>query len=496
MWRALLLFVIISPAWALSEARLINLSSTAQTAIFNLGSVDGMVEGDYAVIVKQLRHIDGPDLRLVPVAKGKNIKISTNSSVWVLYHIYDEELLVKKDPYLILSETTMLQGRRDPRLGRLTVVDNKSKYVTAAKNALTDDGDRLAKLKEKYRKTSPVSNHDKEFRSDADFDLVDLEKWEKQGVIRNRSALVKSPNNADFKRNLRLSTFEKLVTGYLKKVNDPDFNYAVFYDQTMRDEYSNEFTKKPGFENEYTTFVKNESIKNTADAKIYRSMLERGETWSDDFSDEELHIVLNDVSILQEKERRVFALSKPTTYSLSMDFGQFLNDSQTDKDTRYRRDNPFSLDLHFEATPFVKPPVLEKFTIDGSVRMSRSAFEAEDLNASINEYSIAVGANWYPVHAPYAVQAPVFFLGTYLRNGFADVAVPSANESGKYTVMTLPGLRVGMKYNLRNHVGLRIVASMETLKLEQYEADKDDAILPDRTNVVQANIGFGLGYSF
>ena len=493
-WSVLLLFVISLPAWALPEARLLNMSSSGKSAVFNLGVHDGIEEGDYAVIVKQVREVNDPDLRLVPAAKARNIKINPDSSVWVLYRVYDQELLIKGDKFLILSESAMLRGRRDPRLGRITVVDDKDKYIEAAKNALTDDQDRLAKLKDKYRTISPT--HTREERASVDFQLIDLEKWEKTGTLRSRSALVKSPNNEDFKRNLRLVTFEKLVTGYLKKVNDPEFNYATFYDEQMRNSDFNEFRLKSTTENEYMKFTEDQARKKTADARVYRALIDKGESWSDDFSDEELHVLLNDVSTLQEKDRRAFLVAKPNPYVLSLDYGQYLTDAQTDEDTTYRRGARYSIDLNFEASPFVKHPQLEKFTFDASLRMNRTAFEASQNNADVNEFSAAIGANWYPVLVPYAIEAPVFFLGTYVRSGYATVTAPSANETGKYTVLSLPGIRGGMKYNFRNHLGLRIVASMETLKLEQYQSSTTTTVLPERTNLVEAKVGFGIGYSF
>lgn len=494
MWRVLLLFVISLPVWALPEARLLSQSSSGKTAVFNLGVHDGVADGDYAVIVKQIRDLDLPDLRLVPVAKARNIKINPDSSVWVLYHIYDQELLIKGDQFLVLSESAMLRGRRDPRLGRITVVDSKDKYLEAAKNVLTDDQDRLAKLKAKYRKFAPA--HEREERSSVDFELVDLEKWQDSNGVKSRSALVKSPNNEDFKRNLRLVTFEKIVTGYLKKVNDPEFNYATFYDAQMRQASNNEFKRKNTFENEYDKFVEDEARRKTSDARMYRALLDKGETWSDDFSDEELHVLLNDVSTLQEKDRRAFLISKPNPYVIAFDYGQYLTDGQTDNDTRYRRGSRYALDVNFEVNPFVKHPVLEKFTFDMGVRINRNAFEAENTNANVNEFSASIGANWYPVLVPYTVEAPVFFLGTYIRSGYATVDAPSANETGKYTVLSIPGIRGGMKYNFRNHVGLRIVASMETLKLEQYESSAASVVLPESTNIVEAKVGFGIGYSF
>lgn len=488
----LMLLVTIGPLWSMNEARLLTQSSSGQTAVFNLGIHDGIKEGDYAVIVKEIHDLDERELRLVPAAKARNIKINSDSSVWILYKIYDSEMMVKGDKFLILSESSMLNGRADPRLNRIKLVADSKKVNKTTKEALSNDRDRLSKLKNKYATISEA--HEAEVRG-ADFDLIDVEKWEKSGNIRYRSALYKSPHAAEFRREVRLSTFEKLVTNYLRKVNDPDFNYDTFYAEQMRTEQNNEFRKKTNFATEYENFLHAQSQRATADAKIYRQILEKGEAWSGDYSDEDLGRILSEVSILQEKDRREVVMSKPNRYAVSLDYGTLLTDSQNKADS-YRRSSNYSVELGFEAIPFLKHKTLERFTLDGSVRTNKTATESSGYNTNVDEISVALGANWYPLYAPYMVQSPVLFFGMFIRSGYATLTAPSANEDGKYTVLSMPGFRVGMKYILRNNLALRVVGSLETLKLDQYNTKYLDTVLPDSTNLVDGKFSFGLGYSF
>ena len=486
--------VVTGNALALSGARLIGQSTSGQTALFNLGIHDGVREGDYAVIVKEIRDLDSRDLRLIPIAKAKNIKISTQNSVWVLYKIFDSELLVKGDKYLILSESAMLNGRRDPRFGRIKVVADKNKATFAAKQTLSDDKDRLSKLKHQYPEVAPI--HEREVRSDRDGELVDLDEWKKFKGSKYSAALYKSPYEKDFQRELRLQTFEKLVTGYLKKVNDPTFNYDAFYDEQMKTEFANEFRKRSNFSTEYESFLAFQTQKAASDAKLYRAILEKGDSWSEDFSDEELRIVLNEVSILQEKDRRDFIAARPNRYTVYLGAGFGLNDPQTENDAAGRRDNRYSVDLDFEAIPLLRHETLERFTLTAGVRYNQGAFENEGYNAQLDETSFTLGANWYPLYAPYATEAPVIFLGMYLRSGWASAKSTTLGEKANYTVLSMPGVRAGMKYNFRNNVGLRITASMESLSLDRYEASKVNPTLPEDTNVADGKLSFALAYSF
>lgn len=489
-----LLAVISGPSWALSGARLLGQSSSGQTALFNLGIHDGVKEGDYAVIVKEIRSLENRDLRLVPVARARNVKINTGNSVWILYKMFDPELLVKGQKYLILSESSMLSGRRDPRFGRISVVTAKDKAAFQVQSNLADDQDRIAKLKTQYPEIETL--HEREIRTNNDGVLLDVEGWSKFKDNRYRTALYKSPYQDDFRRQLRLNTFEKLVTAYLRKVNTPGFNYDAFYDEQMKTSFANEFRKRSNFSTEYESFLSTQSQKAVADAKLYRSLLEKGESWSEDFSDEELRSVLTEVSVLQEKDRRKYVVANPNRYSTFLAYGMTFDDAQTEKDAGYRRDGRYSIELDFEAIPVIKHETLQRFTVNATYRNNKTAFESENYNSSLDEHSFSLGVNWYPLFASYAVESPVIFLGTYIRSGWANVKAPSAGEESNYTLLTLPGVRAGMRYNFKNNVGLRLSASLETLQLDRYEQSTFGSILPDQATVAEGKMNFAIAYSF
>ena len=494
MGLTLMLLVIGLPAWSLTEARLLNQSSSGQTVLFNLGSLDGIREGDYAVVVKQIRSVENRELRFIPVAKARNVKMNTDSSVWILYKIFDHELLVKGDKFQLLSESHMLSGRRPPDVGRISVITQKDQAKSQANHALNNDKDRLSKLKNQYE-TMEVA-HQVPQVSDSDADIIDLEVWNKNNNTRYRSSLYKSANKEEWRRQLRLATFEKLITAYLQRVNDPDFNYDSFYEKQRKSNFANEFKVNSYETSEYNIFLRREARKSTADAKLYRSILEKGESWSEDYSDEELRLVLNQVSVLQEKDRRLLVVAKPTRYCLILDYGFYLTDAQSNKDPLYQRDNRYSTELDFEVTPFLKHPSLEHFTLDGTFRLNHTAFEADTYNADLDEYSLSLGANWYPLYSPYAVESPVFFLGSYIRSGYARAVAPTVDEKANYTVLSFPGFRAGFKYLMRNNIGIRLLLSMETLKLERYQFSKYNSTLPENTNLVEGKFGVGLAFAF
>lgn len=479
----LMLLLVTSVGYSLTEGRLLNLSASRQTAVFNLGYHDGIREGDYAVIVKDIQSPDKSGIRVTPVARARNIKLTSDSSVWVLYHTYDSKYLVKDESFNVISESNMLNGRREIEVGRVKIVVPKSK-----------EGHKLPKLSEKYQKVDIL--HDKEFKSDFDVELLDLEEWEKVKGMRYRSALYRSPHKEEFRKRLRLETFEKLVAGYLKRVNDPNFSYERFYAQQMKDEYTGEFRRETNFGTEYADFIHEQSQRSVAEAKLYRTILEKGESWSEDFSDEELTSVLRSVSHLQENDRRGIFSRAPTRYALTLEYGLPVNDPQTDGDPSYRSESRYSVALDLEATPFLRHKTLERFTIAGSVRSNNAAFAVDNFNADLIEWSVALGINWYPLYTPYATEAPVVFIGSYFRSGIARAEIPSANESGNYGILSYPGFNAGLRYIFKNDISLRIVASMETLNLERYKSSSEGSLLPTSTKVFDGRMNVGIGYSF
>lgn len=487
------LFLCAQMGWASNEARLLAKSQSGQTALFNLGTHDQIRVGDFAIIIKEIRSLDSNDLRLVQVARARNVKVNSDSSVWILYQIYDEDLLVSGQKFIILSETAMLNGRANPAISRTTVVAQKGLGSKTAIEALKGDQDERAKLTEKYEKVKDL--HEKEYKADGDFELMDMEEWEKSQNIRYRSALYKSPYQNEFRRTLRLSTFEKMVTAYLKRVNDPEFNYENFYEEQMRDAFTGN-RKRSSFNTEYEKFLTTQSQRKIADAKLYRTLLEKGNSWSEDFSDEELEAVLKQVSYLQEKDRRTIMALNPKRYSAYLDYGLGLLDSQSSKDSGYRRQSLYAFDLGLEVIPFMKHKQLERFTLEASGRANKTASYLNAYNADINEISVAGGLNWYPLNAPYSYETFLLFVGTYVRSGFASLLAPTAGEKASYTILALPGFKTGFKFTFRNNVSLRIVASVETLKLEQYASSEVVSLLPQTTDVVELKTSFGLAYAF
>lgn len=477
---------------ALTETRLLELSKSGETLLFDAGEHERLREGEFGIIVKQIADLDDPhSLRVVPVAKAKSIKVNTNSSVWIVFEAQQKDLLKKGDRYTLLSESNMIPGRRDYKVSKLTVVGTESDIKKAGKKALTDEADQLARVK-KYSKD--YINYGPTYRSDDDFELIELEKWARHRGQRYRTGLYHSQNSEQFKRALRLEVFEGLVTNYLQKVNDPDFNYASFYDEQMRD--GNYFRKRSNFSTTWENHLVEKNKKLETNTKLARSLLEKGERWSEDYSDEELGNVLENISIAQEKDRKARVVSKPARFHMAVDYGQIISDHQSKEDVTYSKSNRFALNLDLEFVPILKHEFWERLTINAQLSTTDDAIGVENRNYDRVDQSFTLGANWYPFYAPYTVSAINLYVGTYFRAGRSEIRSDLYDNSGNYTLLSIPGFRVGLRYTFKNRVSLRIIGSMETTKLERITSDKFNSELPDSIAKTDMNLALGLGYSF
>jgi hypothetical protein len=476
------------------EARLLSQSSSGQTSAFNVGTLDKIFEGDEVVILKSIHELEEKKLRVVPVAKGRCIKSTTAGSIWILYKIFSPELFVAGDAFLLMTDSNLLKAQRDPDLGRTTIVSDKKDLSSNIKSYLSGDQDRLSKKKMEYVSVEKTKSTKK--IGDDDVKLIDADEWKAEKKSRYRGAIYKSASDEKFKQSYRLEKFHQLVTDYLNRVNHPDFNYDQFFADQMRDGSSNEFRKKGNMESEYEKFLYEKSLKSGQEKKFYQSVLNKGEAWSEDFSDEELRIMLGNVSVMNEKERRVEVPSKPYRYSFFFDYGHIVSNAQNDESQTYRRESLRSLGVELEATPFLKHKELERFTLFLNPQLTQSAFQLDQVNLNFDSYSTLLGIHWYAVNPPYRIYAPILFFGAFTRFGYSVVESPETTDSAKYTVFSFPGLQIGARINLKNRLGLRIVGSMESLKLERYEVNKADSFLTQNLDLVESKIALGLSYSF
>jgi hypothetical protein len=145
--------------------------------------------------------------------------------------------------------------------------------------------------------------------------------------------------------------------------------------------------------------------------------------------------------------------------------------------------------------PFLRHATLERFTFNLGAKNTLTAFDANGINTDFEVRTAAAGLNWYPRFAPYTVQAILPFFGLYVRSGYGTAETISG-QGARYTVFSIPGYRGGLRYLFRNNVGLRIQASMETLKLERYQVNTFSSDMPESETLVEGKLLIGMSYPY
>ena len=493
-WFLTFLLLLASTAYAQVEVRLLGQSASGQTIVFNIGHLEGIKAGEFAAILKPIKGPETPDLKMVPVGKAKSIKVNSESSIWVVYRVFDGELLVTGDKFELLTETKMLAGRKKYSVSRTEVVGDKKSITKNTYEALENDRERLTKLDDKYQNGQKI--HGQETRESADFNVMDVSVWNKERNQAYKSPLYRGPQREEFRKVVRIETFEKLVSNYLKRVNDPSFSYAEFYAEQKKLEGAHDFNAKTTFVTEYDKFLMEQSKEKTKEAEVYRAMLVRGDTWSDDFSDEELKTMLGRVSRIEERVRRDKLQEYAFTHQLQLMGGFGLYDNESDKDPGNSRGQSKEYELGYEFFPFAKVDKWQDWTFFASARLNSTSLAEKEKNIESDEYSAAIGVNYYPLYAPQVIEKVLPFFGIYGRVGRANLTLPGTNDKGRYTMNALPGFHAGAKYQFKNGFSFRLKGNVEKQQLEVIDTDFLGSSLPDRAELIDAKLAVGLGYAF
>lgn len=469
-------------------------SASGQTILFNIGHLEGIKAGEFAAILKPIRRPEEMDLRMVPVGKARCIKVNSDSSIWVVYRVFDGELLVPGDKFELLTESKMLSGRKNYSISRTEIVSDKKSIRQDTFEALEGDRERLTKMDRKYKAERELHRPEERFQDD--FNIVDSSVWEKERGVAYKSPLYRGPQREEFRRVVRIETFEKLVSAYLKRVNDPEFSYETFYAEQKKEEHDQNFRKKSTFVTEYDNFLESKSKEKSKEAEIYRAMLVRGESWSDDFSDEELRTMLGRVNRVEESMRRDKVREWAFKHQLSFSTGFGMYNNETKDDPNNSKGGGQEFELGYEFFPFAKVDGWQNWTFFGSFRLNTTTFGYETYNVESSEYSGALGVNLYPWLAPQTIDKVLPFVGVYGRFGRSNLTTLATKETGRYTVVAMPGIHAGIKYQLSNGISLRVRGHIEKQQLEVIETKFLGANLPDRADLIDAKLGVGIGYAF
>lgn len=474
--------------------RVEEISKTGKTIIISRGKYDGIKEGEFAYLLATDEIIDRKTSRKRklhrPAAKIRSVKVHSNRSFWVIFKVFSRKTLVKNAKLLLLSESSMLRGRGGLTFEKTKLVSNKKSVKKDLKDYLLEDIDLANKSEDHIVIDRP---HSKKKFLDSDINQIDLATWESKYSDRKKfpMGIYQSPQAKDFSRRVRLSQLDKSVVAYIQKFNDPDFSRKKFYKEQMRSSQGL-LPDRSVYGSAYSRNIKNKARVDAIRDKFYEDVKEKGQNWSDDYSDQQLSEVLNEMGTRQEIIRRKVLAGYRYNYQLGASAGLNLADNENVSDGENSQKNKFDFEVAIEGFVFKSFPSLKNITLQFSVRRAQDGFKGSSLNVLSTDYSFATHINWYPFQAPNSVNTNIFYVGAHLRFGLARLRIDSTDEVGNYTISSFPGFRTGMKYNFENGYGIKVFSTIENVVADRQVKSADEGNLPDRLSYLEAKIAIGL----
>ncbi len=503
-------FIFVGNVFANISHRLLSRSTTGRTAVINIGSLDGVSDGDVLILLKNVsqKNDDFVDPATVVVAQGKIVKVLNNRSIWFLYKIFRKDELKVGERFLVTTQSQLLDGRVEPKIQQKKVLvhaDKQADYVKDYHHGY--DKSRLVKNAENYEKVQTLGQVKKEM--DQDFEIIDIGQWEgfkddlwkkmEQDAFSSSkftgNPIYNGPSRSEFMAKKDLDTYEKLMVNYLLKVNSPGFSYETLYYNKAESPDSLLANQKPLTLNSIEQAKIDAQNKKIADREYYRKLLANGEAWSDEYSDEDLAQIIYEKGILDEQERRQLVISRRHSYELFLNTGMNFVNNETPADPSNSQQYKVSLGASLEYNLAKRYSFLESFTSEVEMRVSNDGYAIVDTNAKSFEFSFAGSLNWYPYLPPNSVEQNLFFIGVGFRYGRSKLTVENVGEEGLYALSSFPSIRLGVKYNFRNKFGLRLMTSFETLNLSRIERNVVN-ILPENLSATDVRLTASVAYYF
>ncbi len=432
-------------------AKVIQISKSGKTIIIDRGEKNSFYKDDIAYLLGSQKIND----RYVyyPSIKMKLVKEGQKKSIWLVIEQFKTEVALN-EKYLFFTLSDFLKGRSPIKVSRKKILTSKENQKENIKDSLSLNDHKLSKKKNDF--TTVPLDINIELDTHHDLKLVDVDREELVLNIKKGKPIYKSPSNTKYLHSKSIVKFDKMIYAFLKNSNSKKI-VELETDQI----YLSSSQKLERFEQR-----KDENIE-----KLSKLYLDKGESWSDDLSDEDLSRLLFRVGQLKERDRR-------SHISAQQFYGQFYLGLSTKTSTSLNPDaevvdgSNFGLLISAELFALKNFQNLRRLTFEIEGGYTKSLIGLEDYNASLSELSVTGFLNWYPFKNPALLQSGLWFVSLGTKASFFNVFVSQLQENAKYQSVTFPSLRLGMKYNFSQSFAARIYYQVESVSMT-YQSGSD-----------------------
>lgn len=473
--------------------RLLQRSNSGKTFVVDKGSWEGAKLNDIALIIIPETTQTG-QTKLKPISRLRSVKLFDTTSVWVVLEEFEKLNFKDKMKVYLLTESDLLEGREELTIARSSLVARGQEAREFTKNQMKQDQLHLSKKKDQYEESKVLHKNRK--IPNTDVELLDVDKWEgnESNKQLSRTSLYRSAYAEDFAVRKRIATFDKMAAHFIEKFSHPSFNRDYFFDEQKRDGTNDLFQDSSLKNTLYDRTVMERAKDREASAKLVREFREKGPSWSDEYSDEELSELVTRAGVTSEIIRQEEKVMSRYRGSFIATFNLNILDNENNLDPDNHQNNRYDLEIGMEFWPFKKfDNALSKFTLELGFRRGKDGFEADYYNALSTDYSLSGFINFYPFRAATDINRNVFFLGLGMRTGYANLEVPSIDEKGNYQLLSFPAIRAGFKYSFYNGYGARMTFTYENINFSRIETNQvTTGALKDNLSLTEGKLGMSL----
>ncbi len=488
---------------AVDQVQIKDHTDSKKSLIINKGSLDGLKEGDYGYFYFQ-ESKDSP--KLIKVAKVVLVQLSSTHSSWLLKETFRPEFINRQQSLVLYSRSRHDLGRRDFRirnnkvyLQNETVSDNfiEDKEIGAPKEQRL-----LEDLYTKENKDITLTLREGE---DTDVESTEFHKFVVKVAEEKERFSVEQDGRYVETEALRDvyedEYYQDTLDGWEKKANGFD-SLEAMYKKRLKGVDVEEGQEFLTVNNSYREALEQKKDKTFLNRRAIKKMSTEGATWSADMDDQEIRKFIVNSGILEESERKQFALRNALGHEFYARYSFGMTQNTTDEDNSYQGPS-FGLAFGYELLLERLHVNFRRFTMDFGLEFANNYFDPEiGTNIKSVENSFGAKINYYFWNYPTTMDRILFFAGYGMKAGSAKFESSTLSKNYNYQMRSFAILQAGLKYRVgasdlwqqKMGVGLIVQCQYETQTYTSDEENTDN--LDGDININDLKLSTGLSFYF
>lgn len=448
-------------AMDLTQARLLEVSSSEKSLILEVGNLDNFEEGVLASIYLQKGPKESPKVFLV--AQAEVVKSFPKKSYWLVKKVFISKAF-ERNSLVYLHSINQVTSGRPLKLKNLHIVASENQYrnLDEYQDKNKDNiPDRFIKEGNNFVATPDLfdSSEVKDETPDSDVLVTTFENFKTTGkeqfsevygdftgekiTIGKREVDLGDIKNAEDR-----ILFESMSKGYVQKVNGMKYGVKSYYRLHQKTEGAMDLAAGGVIPNVYDETREKERKEQEISPRVLAKVKRDGELWSADMNDDDLRRYFVQTGLERETRRRELVMNELEGHEIILHYSGSMVSHGNSVDPNYQGKGynlGISYDLHLSRTS----QELKNWSLQFLFESGISDYDLGVFNARSREYFYGAYLNYYFINNPLTLNSFIYLFGVGLKNGTASVASADISKEYSYQVLTLPALQLMTKYRFR-----------------------------------------------